>query len=441
MSKSLVVGHGTVFTLGNPGRVIEDGAGLIEGDTIVEVGKTDKLKKKGKKIIDAEGRVIMPGLVCAHHHLYSTFACGISSAPANNFVEVLDKLWWKLDRALDEKDVYYSALIPLIRCIKSGTTTLLDHHASPNAIEGSLGIIGDAVEEAGLRASLCYEVTDRNGKAGAKAGIRENAAWLERCKGSERLHGLVGVHAAMTVDDETLGQCIALAKEHGVGLHIHVAEDKADQDDSLAKHGKRVLERLHALGGLGPKTLTIHCIHIDDRERELLRQTDTIVVHNPQSNMNNAVGCADVPALLQKGIRVCLGTDGMTSNMLEEARAALFVRHHATPSPSVGWMDTVTMLENNARVASGFFGKQLGVLEPGAAADVIVTNHVPFTPASPANVWGHILFGVAAAGIHTTLCAGKVLMRAGELTRLNEVEICRKALKRTPATWRRFAKL
>ncbi len=437
----LLVGNGTVFTLGAPGQVIPDGGVLVDGDTIVAVGPTADLRERADESIDAGGRVIMPGLICAHHHLYSTFACGLGAAPSTNFVQVLENLWWKLDRALDLDDVYYSAVFPLARCIRSGTTTLLDHHASPSAIGGSLGRIGDAVLESGLRASLCYEVTDRNGVDGARAGLAENRAWLELCDdGHSRLHGLVGIHAAMTVGHETMDACVRLAHEHRTGLHIHVAEDQADQDHSLEHFGVRVVQRLADAGGLGPKSLAVHCIHVDDDEIRLLVDSDTTVVHNPQSNMNNGVGCAAVPTLLERGALVCLGTDGMTSNMFEEARASLFVRHHVERNPSVGWMDTVRMLfANNAAVASAYFGRTLGVLTPGAAADVIVVDHIPFTPVTPDNVHGHLLFGAAAERVVTTICDGEVLMRDGQVETLDVPALARAAAARSGATWQRFA--
>jgi len=439
---STLVGNGTVFTLGDPGQVFAEGGVLYEGNTIVAVGPTAELKERADEFLDAGGRLIMPGLICAHHHLYSTFAAGIASDPSANFVEVLQNLWWKLDRALSLDDVTYSALIPLIRCIRSGTTTIIDHHASPAAIEGSLTRIGDAVSEAGIRASLCYEVTDRNGMDGARAGIAENAAWLDRCHGDDRLHGLVGLHAAMTVGPESLDACVAVAREHDSGLHIHVAEDLADQRDSLEKYGKRVIQRLAAAGGLGPNTLAVHCVHVDDDEVALLADTGTTVVHNPQSNMNNAVGCADVPGLMERGVRVCLGTDGMTSNMMEEARASLFVRHHVEGNPSCGFGETVQMLfASNAALASECFGRRLGVLEPGAAADLIVVDYVPFTPATPDNVFGHVLFGAAAEPVHTTICDGQVLMHAGELLTLDAAAIAREAAVLSPGTWERFGQL
>ncbi len=444
MNDTILVGNGTVFTLGRDNRVIENGGVLWSGGTIQEVGPTEALRPKAKEFLDARGRLIMPGLICAHHHFYSTYACGLGFATPTNFVEVLEKLWWKLDRALDLDDVYYSALIPIARAITSGTTTILDHHASPNAIRGSLPRIADAVGDAGIRASLCYEVTDRNGPEGAKAGLDENAAWLEATRSHTHglLHGLVGVHAPMTVGPETLKACVALMRKYDTGLHIHVAESHFDQDDSLAKYQKRCIERLHEAGALGSKTLAVHCIHMEDRELDLLAQTHTTVVHNPQSNMNNAVGAAKVGTMLGRGIRVCLGTDGMTSNMFEEARAALFSRHHMSNDPAAGFMDTAKMLfENNATTASAYFGKTLGVLEKGAAADLIVVDHLPFTPATPDNVYGHLLFGAAAERVLTTVCDGKVLMRDGKLLSLDMEQITQKIAARTPAAWKRFQTL
>ncbi|MBI5479179.1 MAG: putative aminohydrolase SsnA [Deltaproteobacteria bacterium] len=442
----VLIGNGVVLTLGDDNRVIEDGAVLVEGRVVKTIGQTAALRAQapGAEFIDAHGGVIMPGFVCAHHHLYSTFACGISCAPSANFVEILEHLWWKLDRALTMEDVRLSALIPVARAIKAGTTTLIDHHASPSAIRGSLDCIADVVLQAGIRASLCYEVTDRNGAAGTDDGIAESAAFCARARAdtSGRLHALVGLHAGMTISPGTLDRCVDLAHRQGTGLHMHVAEDQADQIDSLKKYQARVIQRLKAAGGLGRDSLAIHCIHLADEELDLLRETDTAVVHNPQSNMNNAVGAARVLDMVKRGIRVGLGTDGMTSDMKEEVRAALWLRHHEHRDPRVGFVEVAEMLvKQNPAIASRFFGAALGRLAVGAPADLIVSDHVPFTPISPANVLGHLLFGVCAAPVDTTIVDGRVLMRDQQLRTLDWVDISRQARAASPATWRRFATL
>jgi putative selenium metabolism protein SsnA len=440
----ILVGNGVVLTLGAENRVIHHGAVLIEGGKIAAIGDSAALRRDHPDAdwIDAGGKTILPGFICAHHHLYSTFACGLAPKPAANFVETLENLWWKLDRALDMNDVRLSALIPLVRCIRSGTTTIFDHHASPSAIRGSLDVIADAVLESGIRASLCYEITDRNGQQGTDDGIAESEAFLQRAAGdtSGRLHGLVGLHAGMTISPETLDRCVDLAKRYDTGLHVHVAEDKADQVDSVAKYGMRVLERLYVAGGLGPKTLSVHNIHIDDAEMERLAETHTNAVHNPQSNMNNAVGAARVVDMAAKGIRVGLGTDGMTSDMKEEVRAGLWLRHHVAEDPRVGFMDMANMLVTaNPAIATQFMGRKLGELSVGAAADVIVSDHIPFTPLDSNNVLGHLIFGVSASAVDTTIADGKILMRHKELQTLDWAAICQQAAKAAPQTWGRFA--
>ncbi|MFH1011882.1 MAG: putative aminohydrolase SsnA [bacterium] len=445
-SMETLVGNGVVLTLGDDNRVIPDGAVYVSDGTVADIGKTRGLKKKhpDAEYLDAGGRVIMPGFICAHHHLYSTFACGISTEPSMNFVEILEHLWWKLDRALGPEDVTYSALIPLARCIRSGTTTIIDHHASPGFIRGSLDRIADAVLEAGIRASLCYEVTDRNGEKGARDGINENAAFLRRAKSdkSGRLHGLVGIHASMTVGPETLDACVSAAAKSGEGVHVHVAEDKADQEHCEREYGLRVVERLKSAGALGPRSLAVHCIHVSDAEIDILRETDTIVIHNPQSNMNNAVGAARVIDMVKRGVTVGLGTDGMTSNMCEEVRAALWLQHHEHRDPRVGFVETAEMLvKTNAKVASRFFRKALGCIAIGAPADIIISGHIPFTPIGPDNVLGHIIFGVAAASVDTTIVDGRVLMRHGELKTIDWENVSRRAAKISSATWKRFAEL
>jgi len=441
-----LVGHGVVLTLGDDNQVIPDGAVLIEGTKISAIGSTSDLRAKhpDATFIDAHGGCILPGFVCAHHHLYSTFACGLGAKASANFVEILENLWWKLDRALTLDDVELSALIPLARAIRAGTPTFIDHHASPNAVRGSLDRIADTVLKSGLRASLCYEVTDRNGEQGADDGIAESRAFLERVRAdkSGRLHGMVGLHAAFTVGPKSLERCVALAKEFGTGLHVHTAEDKADEDHSERTYGKRVVERLHAAGALGPRSIAVHCVHISDREMDLLRETDTAVVHNPQSNMNNAVGAARVMDMLARGIRVGLGTDGMTSDMREEVRAGLWLRHHEHKDPRVGFVEIANMLlKTNPAMVSQMFGMPLGKLVVGGPADVIVSDHIPFTPIGPENVLGHVLFGIAAEPIDTTIVDGKVLMQGKELKTLDWEEISQRAAALSPATWKRFAEL
>lgn len=426
-----------------PGRIIEDGAVYVDGNLIGEIGTASDLKKKypNEKTVDAKGGVVMPGFINTHMHFYSTFARGMSipGRPPANFVEILEGLWWRLDKKLTDDDVYYSALIPLIECIRCGTTTIIDHHASPFAVEGSLDLIARAVSETGLRASLCYEVSDRDGDAIAKAGIVENVRFIREHQGSDMLAGLMGLHASFTVGDETLEHAVGEARDLGVGCHIHTAEDKADLVAAKEKYGSGVVERLHARGVLGKKTITAHCIHISEKEIGLLAETDTNVVHNPESNMNNAVGCAPVIRMFEMGALVGLGTDGMTSDMFRESKVANILHKHSTGDPRVGFMEAFDMVtKNNGQIGSKMFSKKVGVIEDGAYADVIIMDYNPPTPLKIENFAGHLLFGMSGSDVVTTIVNGKVLMEDGKLVGIDEAMICAKARELAEKLWKRI---
>lgn len=437
-----LIGNGTVVTLGSDNQVIDSGGVVVEDGLVADLGPTDELRRKhGLEVkIDARGKVVMPGFICAHHHLYSTMARGFAppGEPAFSFQEILERLWWKLDLALDAEDVRLSALVPMLECIRNGTTTLIDHHASPSCRAGSLDTIADVVLQAGLRASLCYEVSDRNV---AGAGIDENARWLERVarERSAQLAGMVGLHASFTVSDETVARCRALGDKYGVGHHIHVAEGVEDGQDAEKRYGLRTVERLVARGLGGPKSLFIHCIHVNEREIELLRETGTIVVHNPESNMNNAVGVSPVLELLEQGVLVGLGTDGMSSDMLAQMRCAYLLHRLAKRDPRVGFCEAPQLLLwNNAEIASRFFPVKLGVIAKGAAADFAILDYAPPTPLRAANFLGHFIFGMVDATVDTTIAGGRVLMAGKRILSLDEEKITAECRERAPKMWARI---
>jgi putative selenium metabolism protein SsnA len=443
---ALLITHGRVFTLGERNALIPDGAVYIVGDTIVEIGDSAELTARhpdGEQL-DAQGKVVMPGSICGHTHFYSTFSrgMGIPGAPASNFVEILEKLWWRLDRALLAEDVRYSALVPLVDAIRHGCTTLIDHHASPNAIEGSLDIIAETVKQAGLRASLCYEVTDRNGKDGAQAGIAENVRFIRRAQREQdpQLGASFGLHAALTLSDETLAACSEAGRAVGSGFHIHVAEGTADETESLRLHNMRVVERLNKFGILGPQTLAIHCVHLDTREKVMLAETRTLVTHQPRSNMNNAVGLPDVAGLMQRGITVGLGNDGFSNDMFSEMKAAYMAHKLKNGDPRAMPGDAVMQMaySNNAIVAGRFFPKPVGELSPGAFADIVFLDYDPPTDLNPGNLPWHIVFGLDGANVTHTIASGKVLMRDRQLCTLDEAAIMARARELAPAVWARF---
>ncbi len=441
----MLITNGHVFTLDKANREFTDGAVYWEGDAIVDVGPTAALTAKYPQAqrLDARGKLVLPGMLCGHTHFYGAFSRGmaIPGAPATTFVEILERLWWKLDLALLWDDIKYSALICLVDAVRHGCTTLIDHHASPNVIDGSLDIIADAVKETGLRASLCYEVTDRNGMDGAKAGIAENARFLKRCRKERdpQLGASFGLHAAMTCSDKTLEASVAAAEGLNTGFHVHVAEGSADQEDSLRKYNMRVVERLNRFGILGPQTIAVHCVHLDKYEKDMLRETGTLVTHQPRSNMNNAVGLPDVAGMLALGIPVALGNDGFSNCMFDEMKAAYLAHKHNARNPQAMPGDVVMQMAypNNANLAKRFFSKPVGELAPGAFADIMLLDYAPPTPLSAGNLPWQLLFGVDGAHVTHTIASGKVLMADKQLTTLDEEAIMAKARELAVHVWKR----
>jgi putative selenium metabolism protein SsnA len=445
MSDTLLVTNGTVVTWEPDAEPIENGAVYIENGLIRAVGATPDLVSQhpGVEQLDARGQLIMPGNICAHTHFYGAFARGMAiPGPApKDFPEILERLWWPLDQALTEEAVRYSALVCLADAIKHGTTTLIDHHASPNALAGSLDVIADAVDEAGLRAVLCYEVTDRYGPASARASIAENVRFLQASSARPNIAATFGLHASLTVSDETLAACVDAARDTRTGFHIHVAEHEADEYDSLNKTGKRVIDRLHDAGILGKRTIVAHCVHIDQNEAWLLRETRTWVTHQPRSNMNNAVGAADIDGMLRAGLRVCLGNDGFSNNMWAEWKAAYLLHKvwNRDPRRANGNNIVEMAVYNNSALASVFFPDAVpGLLAPGMAADIILVDYHPTTPLTAGNLPWHILFGFEASMVTTTIVAGRQLMRDRRLLTLDEAEIAGRARAIAPGVWERY---
>jgi putative selenium metabolism protein SsnA len=441
----MLIINGTVLTFGDDKRVLPYGAVYYENDTIVEVGRTADLIKKYPRAeqLDASGKIVMPGLICAHTHFYGAFARGmaIPGEPPENFMQILERLWWKIDRALTLEDSKYSALVALIDAIRHGTTTLIDHHASPNHIAGSLDALAEATTESGLRVGLCYEVTDRNGPEGTRAGILENVRFIRklRSRPNPKLGASFGLHASFTVSDQTLDACLEAVEGLDTGFHIHVAEDKADQTDSLKKYGLRVAERLEKKGILGPKTLVAHAIHVDAYEMDAFRATETKISHQPRSNMNNAVGVAEVEKMLDKNITVGLGNDGFTNNMFTEIHTAYLLHRITQEDPRVMPADRLMQVafDNNATIANIFFPKPVGKLAPGAFADIILLDYVPYTPLTDANYPWQLVFGMDGSHVTHTIAGGQLLMKDREVLTLDETLIAEKATELSSQVWKR----
>ena len=437
----LLVTNGRLLTRDAAHPYFEDGAVAIEGASIAAVGEAAALRAQypDAEVVDARGGVIMPGLINAHTHIYSGLARGLAIAgnDPTNFLEVLEGTWWNIDRHLTLDGTRACAYATILDCIRDGVTTIFDHHASFAEIPGSLFAIKDVCKELGIRACLCYEVSERDGEEKCRESIAENAEfarWAAK-ENDPMIAAMFGGHALFTISDKTFEEMVK-ANDGLTGFHIHVAEGMNDVYDSLRNYGCRPVNRLLYNGLLGEKTLLGHCIHVSPAEMDIIRETGTMTVNNPESNMGNAVGCAPVLQMMKKGITVGMGTDAYTHDMLESLKVFLTIQRHNAALPNVAWGEAMQMLfQNNAAIAARYFPQPVGVLRPGAAADVIVMDYKPFTPFSEENADGHMLFGMMGKNCRTTIINGKVLYKDREFVGIDEEAINAWTMEQSKKLW------
>ncbi len=438
------ISHATVLQLGKSETLLEDQTIHVRDGRVVAVD-TREPKADGGRLIDARGRLVTPGWVNAHHHFYSALARGMPGVQAStNFLEVLQHLWWRVDRALDLEGVYCSALAGCLEAIRAGTTVVVDHHSSPSCIAGSLEAIGQALTDCSLRGCLAYEVTDRNGPEGAQAGIEENTRFAQACLDDTEgnLRALFGYHASFTLETPTLDACKRAAKDTGVGLHGHLAEGAYDCEASLRAYGRTPIDRLDAAGCLGKGSLVGHGIHLTEAEAEVLAKSGARLAHNPQSNLNNAVGIAALDTFKRLGAPVVLGTDGMTQNLLQEARAGVWAQRQLTGDPRAGFETVLeALLVENPRLAGELFDDGGPTLQPGAPADLVIYDYRPPTSMEAANIRGHLLYGLHEVPVATTIARGRVLMNEGVIEVIDEAAALTRIRNAASKMWARFKEL
>jgi cytosine/adenosine deaminase-related metal-dependent hydrolase len=406
---SLLITNGHLVTLDEENRFIENGSIYIDGGRIVDVGDFAAGTYSADRSIDARGSLVMPGLINAHHHLYSTFARGFTppGPPARNFEENLKNLWWKLDSALDSEDVYYSALLALMHGARAGCTTIIDHHASPSCCDGSLDQVERAFRDVGLSGCLCYEVSDRNRDG---EGIEENERYIRKCRDSDngQMSAMFGMHALMTLGTRTLERCAEIGHELDAGFHVHAAEDEFDVQVTMERYGRRII-------------------------------TDSMLVNNPESNMNNGLSVAPILDMLKHGVMVGVGTDGMSSHLISQARAMYLHQRTYHRDPTVAFTEACEiLLKHNRSICNRLFREPRGVLAPGQLADVIIPDYVPFTPLNADTFYGHLLFGLSFAKVRTTIARGQVVVDDGRLPHLDEEAIRAHCAERAPRIWEKI---
>lgn len=443
----MIITNGKIITWTKPNEILENKSILIQGDVIKKIDTIEKLLQEnpGEVIFDARSQYIMPGLICAHTHFYGAYSRGLAipGDPPAAFPEILSNLWWALDKALDEESVAASAWVCIIDAIKHGNTSLFDHHASPNAIANSLDVIANVVDQSGIRASLCYEVTDRDGLQKAREGINENVRFITRINNGNNLNGrlsaIFGLHASLTLSEKTLELSQSMVPT-GSGFHIHAAEHIADEYDSIKKTGLRVVDRLLTHKILNERSIVAHAVHVDAKEVNILANTKTWVAHQPRSNMNNAVGIGNVESMMRAGVKVCLGNDGFSNTMWDEWKTTYLVHKLVNLDPrKMGGYDVVEMgIYQNSALASQQFNLPIGSIEPGAQADIIFVDYLPYTDMNPGNLPWHILFGMHHSMVTMTMVAGKILMKDKELVNIDERKFFSDAYQMHKAVWDRY---
>ena len=390
-------------------KVVPDGGIGIEGERIVRLASSSEIKREFEETIDAGGRLILPGIVNFHHHLYSSLAPGIGTkSPMRNFREILENLWWRLDRVLDEETIYYSALNGVLQGVKSGVTTIFDHHASMGYVKGSLSIIEEVLKKAGIKGVLCFETSDRGN---VEEHIAENIEFFEKHRDDRYIKGVFGLHANFTLSEKTLDR-ISKERQEKMPIHIHCGEDRIDLEYALEKGYRGILHRLSTHGLLDEKSILAHCIHLSEEDYRILEDKKPIVVSNPHSNLNNRVGLINRDRIKD----FVLGTDGFGSSVVLSLKALYLSGKGKDEDPSELYN---IFFKKPSQVLNKFF-PDTGEIKEGNLADIVVFDYIPPSiPETPESIIYHLIFGLIPESSYITISNGRIIYRDGEFTFLN----------------------
>jgi len=442
---NMLIKNGLVLTMDQKRRVLKDGAVSIEGDHIVAVGKTSDISRRVdvEKVIDASGKIVMPGLICSHTHLYGILLRGAplfaKMKPPADFTQILQRVWWPVDEAMNYQDAYASALVGCLEFLKTGTTFFVDTYSGPNSIEKVLDHIAKAVKEVGIKGIIAYEATERHSREEGRRGVKENVRFIKKTGGKGKVRGMFSIHASFTVSDDLIKWVRELANTHKVPITMHVSEGLSDVYHNMERYGKQTIERLYGVGLLGPDVVLAHCVNINHNELEILVKTGAKVVHNPMSNMLNAVGVAPVPKMLEMMIPIGLGNDGYIFDGFENLRAAYLLHKVCERDPRV--ITPLQTIEMATIRGAELYGleKEIGSIEVGKKADMIIIKpDILPTPLTSQSVYGHLVNTVDGDDVETTVVDGKLLMENRKVLTVNEEEAEKIAQKTAAQLWRRL---
>ncbi len=442
---SVLVKGGIILTMDPHRRILSDHSVLVQDERFKAIGTTaDAVRDwKADQIIDASGGIVMPGLICSHTHLYGMLLRGaaLNIAPPSDFTQILQRIWWPVDESLTQEDAYASALVGCLEFLKTGTTTFADTYSGPNSIDGVLDKIATAVNQAGIRGLLAFEATERHSRQEGEQGVRENVRFAKKLKQTHefRVMPLLSLHASFTITDELISLVRRLATELAVPVTIHTSEGLGDLQHNMARYGKRTVERLHDVGLLAPDVILAHCVHVNDKELDIVAESGSRVAHNPMSNMLNAVGVAPVPEMLKRRIIVGLGNDGYIFDGFENMRAAYLIHRVHTGNPNA--IDAYSILEMATIRGAELYGldKDLGSIEVGKRADLIVVkpDALP-TPLNSDSVVGHLINSINGRDVTTTIVDGQVIMKDRAVLTVREDEVEKRAQDAAAELWQRL---
>ena len=436
-----LIQNAVVITMDPQRRVLTNTDLLIEDSIIASIGKG--LKGKADRVIDGTGRMVLPGFICGHTHLYGIMLRGapMDIKPTTDFLQILDRIWWKVDSAFVNEDAYASALASCYEFVKSGTTCFADTYSGPGSVEGVLDEIAKGVTEVGIRGILAFEATERNSKEEGERGLKENVRFLKKLQKTphDLLYGMYSLHASFTLSDELIQKTREQADQLPAPLTIHTSEGLIDVYHNIERYDKRTVERLFDLGILGSDVVLAHCVHVNHDELELIRGSGATVAHNPMSNMNNAVGVSPIKEMYELGIPVCLGNDGFIFDAIENIRTAYLIHkvHHldtrVTTPQQVIEMATI----NGAQVYG--LAEKLGSIEAGKQADLVMLHPNPrITPILPGGVYGYIVYGCTAHDVEHVFVNGNQVVEDHQVTSVKQEDV-EKALDRVvPALWKKL---
>jgi putative selenium metabolism protein SsnA len=421
----LLIKNGVLVTMDGQRRILEGHSVAIEAGKITEVDRTVNLEKKhsGAEVIDASGRIVMPGIICSHSHLYGMLLRGASLniEPPSDFTQILQRVWWPVDEAMNFEDAYASALVACLEFAKSGVTTFADTYSGPNSISGVLDHIAKAVEEVGIRGFIAFEATERHSPEEGMRGVQENVRFAEKVKPDSKARPLFSIHASFTVSDPLIRQVKQLAQGHHAPITIHSSEGLVDLHHNLENYGKRTVERLRDVGLLGPDVVLAHCVNLDEHEIDLVAESKTGVAHNPMSNMLNAVGVAPILQMMKRNVMVGLGNDGYIFDMFENMRAAFLLHRVHSRNPNA--LDPYRAVEMATINGAALYGVQseIGSIEPGKKADIILIKpSILPTPLTALSVIGHLINTVDGDDVETVLVDGKPIVKGKKLLTFDE---------------------